>query len=116
MSLRKKQRFWFDSVLLALCRRILDYSLDSSKIRTQDMTSAITKVSSNVAGRLLAWDFIRENFNKIIKKYVHKAAIGAYRRITFGSQLGRWKAVRKRDSWHFACLPLRQSEGRRCFN
>ena len=48
--------------------RILEYSLDESKIRTQDMLHAISGVGSHIYGRLLTWDFIRKNFDKIVKK------------------------------------------------
>lgn len=48
--------------------RILEYSLDESKIRTQDMLHAISGVGSHIYGRLLTWDFIRKNFDTIVKK------------------------------------------------
>ncbi|KAL9980512.1 hypothetical protein ACROYT_G009112 [Oculina patagonica] len=51
-----------------LLERILEYSLDESKIRTQDMLHAISGVGSHIYGRLLTWDFIRKNFDKIVKK------------------------------------------------
>lgn len=51
-----------------LLNRILESSLDESKIRTQDMLHAISGVGSHVYGRLLTWDFIRKNFDKIVKK------------------------------------------------
>ena len=48
--------------------RILESSLDESKIRTQDMLHAISGVGAHVYGRLLTWEFIRKNFDKIVKK------------------------------------------------
>lgn len=44
--------------------------MEGSKIRLQDMVSAITFVSINPSGRLLAWEFYKENFGKILKRYV----------------------------------------------
>jgi len=51
-----------------LLDRLLEYSLDESKIRTQDMLHAISGVGSHIYGRLLTWDFIRKNFDKIVGK------------------------------------------------
>ncbi|KAK2562234.1 Endoplasmic reticulum aminopeptidase 1 [Acropora cervicornis] len=51
-----------------LLNRLLEYSLDETKIRTQDMLHAISGVGSHVYGRLLTWDFIKKNFDKIVKK------------------------------------------------
>lgn len=51
-----------------LLERLLDYSLDESKIRTQDMLHAISGVGSHVYGRLLTWSFIKKNFDRIVEK------------------------------------------------
>ena len=50
-----------------LLQRLLNNALDSSKIRKQDMMSAILGVSRNPVGRLQAWDFYKANFDKIVK-------------------------------------------------
>lgn len=51
-----------------LLNRLLEYSLDDSKIRTQDMLHAISGAGSQMYGRLLTWNFIRKNFDTIVKK------------------------------------------------
>ncbi|XP_075431253.1 aminopeptidase N isoform X2 [Ascaphus truei] len=48
-----------------ILNRLLEYSLDSSKIRRQDTVSTISSITSNVIGQSLSWDFIRANWKKI---------------------------------------------------
>ena len=51
--------------------RLLKYALDGIEIRLQDMRSAIIGVSSNPVGRLIAWEFYKENFERIVKRLVY---------------------------------------------
>ncbi|KAJ8417589.1 hypothetical protein AAFF_G00224320 [Aldrovandia affinis] len=52
-----------------LVNRYLLYTLDPTKIRKQDAASTIDHISGNVVGQLLAWDFIRERWEYIIKQF-----------------------------------------------
>ena len=46
--------------------RFLSYSIDpASGIRKQDAASSISIVASNVYGRDIAFDFVRERWNQI---------------------------------------------------
>ncbi|XP_072004560.1 aminopeptidase N-like [Engystomops pustulosus] len=51
-----------------ILNRLLEYSLDASKIRKQDMLSTITNVANNVIGQALTWDFIRANWGTLVKE------------------------------------------------
>ena len=46
----------------------MTYALDGKNIRLQDMVSAIIRVSGNPVGRLIAWDFYKEHFDKIVER------------------------------------------------
>uniref|UniRef100_A0A8C5P9G9 Aminopeptidase n=1 Tax=Leptobrachium leishanense TaxID=445787 RepID=A0A8C5P9G9_9ANUR len=48
-----------------ILNRLLEYSLDSSKIRRQDAISTISSVCSNVVGQSLSWDFVRTKWETI---------------------------------------------------
>ncbi|CAH2274216.1 aminopeptidase N, partial [Pelobates cultripes] len=52
-----------------LLNRLLEYSLDTSKIRRQDAVSTINSVCSNVLGQSLAWDFVRANWKKMFDQF-----------------------------------------------
>ena len=45
--------------------RYLEYSLDSSKIRSQDAVSVISYVASNPVGKYLAWTFVQNNWDAL---------------------------------------------------
>ncbi|XP_062596000.1 aminopeptidase N-like [Saccostrea cucullata] len=49
--------------------RYLKYSLTPSEIRKQDATDVISYISKNEIGRGLAWDFVREHWNQLLKEY-----------------------------------------------
>lgn len=53
----------FDNV-----RRILDAGLRGDIIRTQELPLVINTVCKGFAGYLFAWDFIQENWDKLIAK------------------------------------------------
>ena len=48
-----------------LITRYLGYSLDSSKIRSQDAVSVISYVASNPVGKYLAWTFVQNNWKAL---------------------------------------------------
>ncbi|XP_053571986.1 aminopeptidase N [Bombina bombina] len=52
-----------------ILNRLLDYSLDSLKIRRQDSVSTITNVASNVIGQSLAWDFVRAKWKIMVENF-----------------------------------------------
>lgn len=47
----------------------LEYSLDSSKIRSQDAVSVITYVASNPVGKYLAWNFVQNNWKALFEMF-----------------------------------------------
>ena len=48
--------------------RYLDYCLDQSKIRSQDVTAVVSYVAtSNPLGRYLAWNFFRSNYDRLFE-------------------------------------------------
>ena len=47
--------------------RYLSYSLDSTKIRSQDSVSLIRYVSFNPVGKYLAWNFVRANWDQLFE-------------------------------------------------
>ncbi|XP_069481390.1 aminopeptidase Ey-like [Ambystoma mexicanum] len=49
--------------------RYLEYTLDSTKIRTQDAATTINSIARNAVGQSLAWDFIRENWGQIYSQW-----------------------------------------------
>ncbi|XP_026574946.1 leucyl-cystinyl aminopeptidase isoform X2 [Pseudonaja textilis] len=44
-------------------------SLQGVVIRSQDLPTVIKSISQNLPGHLLAWDFVKENWNQLIKKF-----------------------------------------------
>ena len=46
----------------------LEYSIDPSKVRTQDTTTVIAYVSANVYGRYLTWNFVRNNWSLFLER------------------------------------------------
>ncbi|XP_051950921.1 leucyl-cystinyl aminopeptidase-like [Xyrauchen texanus] len=53
---------------------ILQNSLDGSVIQTQEFPFVINTICRNLPGYLYAWDFVKENWDKIIKKF----PVGSY--------------------------------------
>ena len=45
--------------------RYLEYSLDSSKVRSQDAVGVISYVASNPVGKYLAWTFVQNNWKTL---------------------------------------------------
>uniref|UniRef100_A0A671RK21 Leucyl-cystinyl aminopeptidase n=1 Tax=Sinocyclocheilus anshuiensis TaxID=1608454 RepID=A0A671RK21_9TELE len=48
---------------------ILQKSLDGSEIQTQEFPLVINAICKNFAGYLYAWDFVKENWDKITQKF-----------------------------------------------
>lgn len=48
---------------------LMQTSLEGIIIRSQDLPIVIRTASQNLAGHLLAWDFVKENWDELIKKF-----------------------------------------------
>ncbi|XP_028603903.2 leucyl-cystinyl aminopeptidase isoform X1 [Podarcis muralis] len=48
---------------------LMQTSLEGSIIRSQDLPTVITTASQNLPGHLLAWDFVKENWDQLIRKF-----------------------------------------------
>ncbi|KAM9066303.1 aminopeptidase N [Sarcophilus harrisii] len=49
--------------------RYLSYTLNSTLIRKQDVTSTITSIASNVFGQNAAWNFVQVNWKKLFQEF-----------------------------------------------
>nr|DBA32004.1 TPA: hypothetical protein GDO54_007756 [Pyxicephalus adspersus] len=52
-----------------ILNRLLEYAMDTTKIRRQDAVSTILNVAGNVVGQSLAWDFVRSHWKTFVEKY-----------------------------------------------
>ncbi|XP_001599897.2 puromycin-sensitive aminopeptidase isoform X2 [Nasonia vitripennis] len=52
----------------ALLRRVLEFSLDE-EVKTQDTVYVIMSVTMTYKGRVLAWEFFKNNYAKLIDRY-----------------------------------------------
>uniref|UniRef100_A0AAY4EEY7 Aminopeptidase n=1 Tax=Denticeps clupeoides TaxID=299321 RepID=A0AAY4EEY7_9TELE len=52
-----------------LLNRYLNFTLDQDKIRKQDATSTIVSIARSVHGQMLAWDFVRRNWEYMFTQY-----------------------------------------------
>lgn len=61
--------FYFNIVCVSKSNyRYLQYSIDPTKIRKQDATNVIVYISENEIGRGLTWDFVRENWERLMRE------------------------------------------------
>lgn len=51
--------------------RYLEYTLDHSKIRPQDVMTVLKEVSKNPSGRLPAWSMVRQHWTQISELFGH---------------------------------------------
>ena len=49
--------------------RLLRYSLDPGKIRSQDSVAVINSIAHNPEGRIMAWEFVQQNYDLLFKRY-----------------------------------------------
>ncbi|TSM85984.1 Endoplasmic reticulum aminopeptidase 2 [Bagarius yarrelli] len=49
--------------------RLLELGMEGSVIRAQDLATVIYTVARNPAGHFLAWDFVKNNWNKLVEKF-----------------------------------------------
>ncbi|GFO20234.1 aminopeptidase n-like protein [Plakobranchus ocellatus] len=54
---------------------LLQYTQDSSKVKTQDSAQVVRKVARNRNGLLLAWRFLRQQWDLLMERYGVKSAI-----------------------------------------
>lgn len=52
-----------------ILKRLLKYSLDETKIRSQDSVSVIDSIARNPQGSLLAWQFVQDNYHELYQRY-----------------------------------------------
>ncbi|XP_068711670.1 endoplasmic reticulum aminopeptidase 1-like isoform X2 [Montipora foliosa] len=52
-----------------ILKRLLTYSLQDDKVRSQDSVSVIDSVALNPEGRVMAWEFVKENYNELFTRY-----------------------------------------------
>jgi len=52
-----------------ILQQYLDYTLDKTKVRSQDVRTVISHISSNPAGNILAWRHIRRYWDKYYKSF-----------------------------------------------
>lgn len=50
--------------------RLLERSIEGELMKTQDLPSLVITVSKNPKGFKLAWDFLKTNWGKLVKKCV----------------------------------------------
>ncbi|XP_038611156.1 glutamyl aminopeptidase [Tachyglossus aculeatus] len=54
---------------VTLLSRYLDYLTNSSIIKTQDVFTVIRYISYNTYGKVMAWDWVRLNWDYLVKRY-----------------------------------------------
>lgn len=62
-----------DYHILSMCMyfyRLLEYSMDGSKVSSQDVTSVIANVAGKHNGHLLAWRFFRMHYDWLYERLV----------------------------------------------
>ncbi|XP_018427319.1 PREDICTED: aminopeptidase N-like [Nanorana parkeri] len=52
-----------------ILNRLLEYAVDTTKIRRQDSISTILNVAGNVVGQSLAWDFVRGHWKTFLERF-----------------------------------------------
>lgn len=60
----------FDCLLVSPARRMMEQSLRGEVMKLQDLPDVVVSVSRNPHGYKLAWDFLRANWQTLIKKSV----------------------------------------------
>uniref|UniRef100_A0AAY4BGQ6 Aminopeptidase n=1 Tax=Denticeps clupeoides TaxID=299321 RepID=A0AAY4BGQ6_9TELE len=66
-------------------RRLLDLGMEGQVIKTQDLGSVIYGVAKNPVGHVLAWNFVKENWNKLVEKWVFQLGSFSIRNIIIGT-------------------------------
>lgn len=59
--------FYIMKITVFKCR-LLDLGMEGAVIRAQDLSTVIYTVARNPAGHFLAWDFVKSNWYKLVKK------------------------------------------------
>lgn len=53
---------------LDLCVRLLEYSLQDDKVRSQDSVAVIDSIAMNPEGRLIAWRFVQAKYKLLFNR------------------------------------------------
>jgi aminopeptidase 2 len=53
----------------SILREVLDYGLNSDKVRPQDLMYPLRSVANNRKGRVLAWKFVQDNWSTLEERY-----------------------------------------------
>lgn len=53
----------------ALSPRLMQNSLEGEIIRSQELSHIISTISQSLPGYLLTWDFVKENWEKLTRKF-----------------------------------------------
>ena len=53
---------------LDLCLRLLEYSLQDDKVRSQDSVAVIDSIAMNPEGRLIAWRFVQAKYKLLFNR------------------------------------------------
>lgn len=59
-----------DHMTLFSPHRMMEQSLRGDVMKTQDLPDVVVSISRNPYGYKMAWDFLRANWNTLIKKWV----------------------------------------------
>ena len=51
--------------------RLLEYSLQDDKVRSQDSVAVIDSIAANPEGRIIAWEFLQKKYKQLFKRWVH---------------------------------------------
>lgn len=56
--------------MVCLCCRLLALGLEGKIIRSQDLSHLILMVARNRRGHYLAWNFVKKNWDTLVRKLV----------------------------------------------
>ncbi|MGH0162220.1 UNVERIFIED_CONTAM: hypothetical protein FKN15_042193 [Acipenser sinensis] len=56
--------------------KLINLSMEGEVIRTQDLAAVIATISRNPAGQALAWNFVRNNWSKLLEKLINLSMEG----------------------------------------
>ncbi|XP_072242690.1 alanyl (membrane) aminopeptidase-like b [Leuresthes tenuis] len=85
-----------------LLNRYLEYTLNPDKIRLMDVASTINNIAENVAGHLLAWNFIRANWDYVSQGDAASLIEGVTRRFSTQFELDELEYFAQNKEMHGA--------------
>ena len=72
---------------------LLTSSLDENKIRSQDSVAVINSIAHNPKGRLLAWEFLKDNYEELYHRYLYSVIDILYFVLSFVRSTGQLGSV-----------------------